>query len=108
LAYRTHVIDAFQHADTIIYTFGSCSSSVNGAATGAAVNDGTIQTRTFGTWSDADLYSYQVRGAKYQLGYLVVRDKDFLLIVGFGNEGPLKLTTMEGLTKKALANLPVS
>ncbi|MGC2169305.1 MAG: hypothetical protein WA580_09405 [Acidimicrobiales bacterium] len=107
LAHRRSVVDAFERADTIIYTFGSCSSSVNGVVTDAAANEGTIQTRTFGTWSDADRYSYDVRGVKYQLGYMVVRDQDFLLIVGFANRGALKLKTLEGLTEKALAKLSV-
>lgn len=108
LAYRNDVVDAFQRADTFIYTFGSCGDTANGVVVGTAVNEGTIETRTFGTWSDADLYNYNNRGSKLQLGYLVVRDRDFLMIVGFGNRGTLKRKTLEGLTDKALANLPVA
>lgn len=108
LGYRNNVVDAFERADTFIYTFGSCGESDNGVTLDSAVNDGTIVTRTFGTWSDADRYSYRIRSWSGQLGYLVVRDKDFLLVVGLGNTGTLKLKTMEGLTQRALAKLPVS
>jgi hypothetical protein len=108
LAYRTDVVDAFERADTAIYTFGSCRDSANGVVVDSAVNDGTIETRTFGTWSDADRYNYRIGGSSGQLGYVVVRDKRFLLIVGLENRGILELNTMEGLTEKALARLPVS
>jgi hypothetical protein len=107
LAYRADVVDAFEGADTSIYTFASCHAD-NGVVADTAVNDGTIETRTFGSWSDADRYTYDIHGSRSQLGYLVVRDKDFLVIVGFGNRGTLKLKTLEKLTEKALSKLPVT
>ncbi len=108
LAYRTDVVDAFERVDTDIYTFGSCRYTANGVVLDSAVNDGTIETRTFGTWSDADRYNYRVGGSSGQLGYVVVRDRKFLLIVGLENRGPLELNAIEGLTEKAVAKLPVS
>lgn len=108
LAYRTHVISAFDRAYEPLMTFASCRDSSKGVLDDSAVNDGLFETRTVGSWSATDRVASQIHGTKFQTGYMVVREKNYLLVVGLENKGALEVTLMEHLAKKALAHLATS
>jgi hypothetical protein len=105
LAYRRSTVDAFVKAITPIMTFASCAEKANGRVVDSSVSNGTIVTRTYGTWSTANLVTNTFHGTKSQLGYMFVRKSGFLLVIGYDNRGSLDLRDLEGLTRKAVSKI---
>ena len=106
LTTSSSAVNAFEKASLPIMTFGSCADNGGGRLLDSSVNDGVIYTTPFGDWSIASLVSNIVYGVHSQLGYLLVRKGNFLMIMGYENKGPLDKKSLESFTRMALAKLP--
>ena len=97
--------NAFERALEPIMTFGSCSDTAFGKVVDSSTNDGTLNARTYGDWSDLSKVTNVVKGVESQLGYLLVRRGHYLLIMGYENRGQLDQSSLESFTKQALVKL---
>ena len=99
------VVDAFENAYKPIMTFGSCTGTAYGKLVDSSANDGVFSATSYGDWSIASKVTNVVHGVKSQLGYLLVRKGNYLMIMGYENKGSLDKLSLENLTQLALAKL---
>ncbi|MHB8379898.1 MAG: hypothetical protein ACYDB2_08275 [Acidimicrobiales bacterium] len=108
LAYRKAVLGAFENASAKARYGGSCRDERNGVVMDASVNTGLIETHTFGDWSLLLTVSNVVRGSKFPVGYMFVREGKYLVVIGYENVASLDVRTLEKLTSLAVGKIPVT
>lgn len=107
LAYRKAVLTAFENASAKVGYGDSCRDKRSGVVIDASVNTGLIETQTFGDWSLLLRVANVVRGTKYQVGYMFVREGKYLAVIGYENVGSLDVKALEKLTREAITKIPV-
>ena len=100
-------VNAFENAYRPIMTFASCGDTAYGKQVDSSTNDGVFSARSYGDWSILSKVTNVVKGVESQLGYLLVRQGHYLMIMGYENKGSLDKSSLENFTKRALVKLNV-
>jgi hypothetical protein len=105
LTRSTSAVNAFENAYKPIMTFGHCADTANGHLVDSSTNDGVFYARSYGDWSILSKVTNVVKGVESQLGYLLVRQGHYMMIMGYENKGSLDKSSLENFTKRALVKL---
>lgn len=94
------------YADAIrrLETPSSCAKSVDGRPETSTFEE-VIPAPHYGTHSVAMLVDIDDLGSSEQVGYEVVDTGSSVLVVGYGNAGPLDTAALERFTQQAIARL---
>jgi hypothetical protein len=104
-AVRTRsVFKSFEHADYEL-AFNSCTDRSSSTVTESLSDGRLIGVSSLGDWSIGIVRNVMSRGVKSQLGYVLIRKKDLLVVVGYQNPGQLKKRTLERYAKMAYRKL---